>query len=122
MTVPWSQQDHGADNALEPPVCPWVIGCTIPLEDSTGTVYAHLRTHGFIRRHTDRAPCPWPLCPQEMQWRNVARHILERHIQVRVQCTICGNIYTRNETLQAHMYVCMETYFNAMLAEDHQSN
>ncbi|KAI6012825.1 hypothetical protein EDC04DRAFT_727306 [Pisolithus marmoratus] len=90
------------------PVCPWEAGCTLPLGITTGSVYAHLRVHGFIRKHSDRTRCPWPLCSQGMLWGNVARHILERHLGMRVQCIFCGHTYTRNEVLQVHMVVCME--------------
>lgn len=100
--------------------CPWESACTLPLVDTTGAVYAHLRAHNFIHKHRVRAGCPWPLCSQEMQWGNVARHILERHLRIRVQCTFCGHTYTRNDALQTHMDVCMEIYMNAMLAGNHQ--
>ncbi|KAI6155763.1 hypothetical protein BKA82DRAFT_50880, partial [Pisolithus tinctorius] len=77
-------------------------GCTFPLEGTTTSIYSHLRHHGLNYRHRDRAPCPWPECSKAMRWGNVARHILECHLHVRLQCTHCGKTYTRSEGLGAH--------------------
>lgn len=104
-TTPWSQPVHAPGNPMGTSGCPWESACALPLGDTTGLVYAHLRAHNFIHNHSARAGCPWPLCSREMRWGNVARHILERHLRMRVQCVFCGHTYSRNEALQTHMNV-----------------
>lgn len=86
--------------------CPLGDGCPLPLESTTASVYVHLRLHGHVYNHRGHAPCPWPECSKEMRWGNVARHIIERHLWVKLQCVWCGRAYTRKGALAAHMNVC----------------
>ncbi|KAI6039204.1 hypothetical protein EDC04DRAFT_2686535 [Pisolithus marmoratus] len=87
-------------------VCPFGDDCMLPLEGTSASVYAHLRLHGYIYNHRSHAPCPWPGCGKEIRWGNVARHIIERHLRVRLQCVWCGQTYTRRGALAAHMNTC----------------
>ncbi|KAI6119628.1 hypothetical protein EV401DRAFT_1486762 [Pisolithus croceorrhizus] len=87
--------------------CPLGSGCAVPLEGTTTSIYRHLRGHGLIHNHRDRAPCPWPGCHREMRWGNVARHIIESHLGARLHCKFCRRSYTRVETLKMHMRVCV---------------
>ncbi|KAI6112799.1 hypothetical protein F5141DRAFT_741058 [Pisolithus sp. B1] len=94
----------------DPPIahpCPLGFGCAVPLEGTTTSIYRHLRRHGLIHNHRDRAPCPWPGCHRDMRWGNVARHIIENHLGVRLRCMFCRRSYTRLESLKAHTGVCV---------------
>ncbi|KIM52616.1 hypothetical protein SCLCIDRAFT_546353 [Scleroderma citrinum Foug A] len=65
--------------------CRLALGCTSPLEATTTSVRRHLRMHGYTYKDRQRAPCPWAGCSQEMRWTNVARHVIEIHLEVRVR-------------------------------------
>lgn len=113
----WGADDSAAANGFQPaPLtgdllitypCPLGSGCAVPLEGTTTSIYRHLRGHGLIHNHRDRAPCPWPGCHREMRWGNVARHIIESHLGARLHCKFCRRSYTRVETLKIHMRVCV---------------
>lgn len=88
--------------------CPLGTGCTFPLEATTKSLYAHLPLHGHNYKHRDRAPCPWPGCSKVSRWGNVGRHIIERHLGVKMECEYCGKTYKRRGDLKAHMKGCVE--------------
>ncbi|KIK16741.1 hypothetical protein PISMIDRAFT_251985 [Pisolithus microcarpus 441] len=96
--------------------CPFGDGCTSPLEFTTAAIYDHLRVHGHVYSHRGRAPCPWLGCSKEMRWGNVARHIIERHLQVKLRCVWCGRTYARKRVLTAHMNIC-ETHITDIVQE-----
>ncbi|KAI6105090.1 hypothetical protein EV401DRAFT_608027 [Pisolithus croceorrhizus] len=96
-------------------VCPFGDGCTLPLESTTASIYAHLRLHGHVYSHRSHAPCPWPGCSKEIRWGNVARHIIECHLRVKLQC-VCGRTYARKGALVAHMNIC-ETHIINIIQE-----
>lgn len=96
--------------------CPLGTGCTFPLEATTKSLYTHLPLHGHNYKHRDRAPCPWPGCSKVSRWGNVARHIIESHLGVKMECEYCGKTYKRRGDLKAHMKGCVE-YLNAKSAE-----
>ncbi|KAI6025309.1 hypothetical protein PISMIDRAFT_340141 [Pisolithus microcarpus 441] len=102
---------HSTGNPQRTYPCPLGSGCAVPLEGTTTSVYRHLRRHGLIHGHRDRAPCPWPGCHKDISWGNVARHIVERHLGVKLPCTFCGKLYTRKDSLNAHMRVCVARTF-----------
>lgn len=102
---------HSTGNLQRTYPCPLGSGCAVPLEGTTTSVYRHLRRHGLIHGHRDRAPCPWPGCHKDISWGNVARHIVERHLGVKLPCTFCGKLYTRKDSLNAHMRVCVARTF-----------
>ncbi|KAI6035683.1 hypothetical protein EDC04DRAFT_2190120 [Pisolithus marmoratus] len=101
------RQTHPAGNPMITYVCLLKPGCTLPLEGTTTSVYRHLRQHGLIHKHRDRASCPWPGCPKEMFWGNIARHIVESHLGVKLHCMFCGKEYTRSENLHVHKKACI---------------
>lgn len=107
----WLQPAHSTGNPQRTYPCPLGAGCAVPLEGTTTSVYRHLRRHGLIHSHRGRAPCPWPGCRRDICWGNVARHIVERHLKVKLRCTVCGKLYTRNDSLNAHMRVCVARTF-----------
>ncbi|KIM52614.1 hypothetical protein SCLCIDRAFT_74417, partial [Scleroderma citrinum Foug A] len=66
----------------------------------------HLRMHGHTHKDRQKARCPWAGCSRVMRWTNVARHIKESHLGVKVHCEKCGKAYKREETLAAHEKIC----------------
>ncbi|KAI6094158.1 hypothetical protein F5141DRAFT_416064 [Pisolithus sp. B1] len=101
------QPTHSTENPLIMYACPLGSGCTLPLEGTTASIYRHLRQHGLIHKHRDRAPCPWPGCSREMRWGNVARHVIESHLGVKAHCMFCGKGYARSKSFNAHMKACI---------------
>ena len=95
---------------ISPPICQLAPGCTSPLEATTTSIRRHLRLHGHIHKERQKARCPWAGCSQIMRWTNVARHIKERHLGVKIHCEICGKAYRRKETLAAHANSCMKVF------------
>lgn len=89
-------------------ICRLGTGCPFPLNGTTTSIYLHLRDHGPIHKHRDRAPCPWLGCSKAMRWGNVARHIIERHLDVKQECVYCGKKYKRSGDRNAHLMVCIE--------------
>ena len=92
-------------------VCKIGVGCPLLLECTTAFIRCHLRTHGCVHRDRERASCPWQGCGMEMRWTNVARHIKETHLGVRLPCRKCGRGFRRKETLEVHTNKC--NYFGA---------
>ncbi|KAI6151619.1 hypothetical protein BKA82DRAFT_1001641 [Pisolithus tinctorius] len=117
MTAQWFRSVFLVGNPSGAYICPFGDGCTLPLENTTTSIYAHLRLHGHIYKHRDRAPCPWPGCRKETRWGNVARHVIERHLRVKSQCMWCGHSYVRSGALAAHMDVCIEAYIKNIFQE-----
>ncbi|KAI6099320.1 hypothetical protein EDD16DRAFT_1659265 [Pisolithus croceorrhizus] len=54
--------------------------CTLPLEGTTSSIWHHLHLHQHIHRQLDLVSCPWEGCFHQMLWRNVARHVKEKHM------------------------------------------
>ncbi|KAI5999024.1 hypothetical protein EDC04DRAFT_1422608 [Pisolithus marmoratus] len=107
-----------ANNPSATYACQLGNGCPSPLEGTTTSIYLHLRNHGLIHKHRERAPCPWPRCSKPMRWGNVARHIIECHLDVTKECMYCGKTYKRSVDLNAHMILCFGTgYSSANLTE-----
>ncbi|KAI6035684.1 hypothetical protein EDC04DRAFT_2190372 [Pisolithus marmoratus] len=99
--------------------CPLGGGCTSLLEATTKSLYAHLPLHGYRYKHRDRAFCPWPKCSRPSRWGNVARHIIECHFGVKMQCKHCWKTFKRKGDLKSHMRGCIEAvHVNAKSAED----
>ena len=98
---------------LHPPLAPLVdytcnidVGCSLPLESTTGYIHSHLREHGYVHKDRERASCPWQGCGKEMHWTNVTQHIKEGHLCDCLPCKKCGKMYTRKEALDAHTKKC----------------
>ena len=110
------QSPPGAGQDLLPPppslpgtnyTCQLAPGCTSPLEATSTSIRRHLRTHGHTYKDRQNARCPWAGCSQAMRWTNVARHIKEIHLGVKVCCKKCRKAYKREETLAAHEKICI---------------
>ena len=87
-------------------VCKIGAGCPLLLECTTAFIRCHLREHGCVHKDRERAGCPWQGCGMEMRWTNVARHIKEIHLDVRLPCWKCGRGFKRKETLEVHTNKC----------------
>ena len=95
---------------VSPHICQLAPACTSPLEATTASIRRHLRLHGNIHKDRQKARCPWAGCSRMMRWTNVARHIKERHLGVKIYCEICGKAYKRKETLAVHANNCMQVF------------
>lgn len=84
-------------------------GCTVSLEDTITSISHDLHLHNHVHKQFEPIYCPWTGCDDEMLWRNVARHVKEKHLAVKVQCEICGKRYTRKESLTAHRQKCLSS-------------
>ncbi|KIN98050.1 hypothetical protein M404DRAFT_1005586 [Pisolithus tinctorius Marx 270] len=113
---------HGLDQLLPAPLvqiptpassltmecqCHLGPGCALPLEGTTASISYHLHLHNHVHKQFESVYCPWAGCDDEMLWRNVSRHVKEKHLGVKVQCEKCGKRYTRKESLTAHRQKCL---------------
>ncbi|KAI6017984.1 hypothetical protein BKA83DRAFT_76310, partial [Pisolithus microcarpus] len=80
--------------------------CNIPLEGTTASISYHLHLHNHAYKQFESICCPWAGCIDGMLWRNVARHIKEKHLGLTLQCEECGRRYTRKESLTTHVQKC----------------
>lgn len=56
-------------------------GCTVSLEDTITSISHDLHLHNHVHKQFEPIYCPWTGCDDEMLWRNVARHVKEKHRQ-----------------------------------------
>ncbi|KAI5988713.1 hypothetical protein EDD15DRAFT_1353876 [Pisolithus albus] len=80
--------------------------CDLPLEGTTASISYHLHLHNHAHKQFESICCPWAGCIDGMLWRNVARHIKEKHLGMKLQCEECGKRYTRKEALTTHVQKC----------------
>ncbi|KAI6008671.1 hypothetical protein EDC04DRAFT_2775510 [Pisolithus marmoratus] len=80
--------------------------CTLPLEGTTTSISYHLRIHDHFHKQFELVHCPWAGCADGMLWRNVVRHVKEKHLGMKVQCETCGKRYTRKGSLKVHVQKC----------------
>ncbi|KAI6039709.1 hypothetical protein EDC04DRAFT_2682515 [Pisolithus marmoratus] len=80
--------------------------CTLPLEGTTTSISYHLRLHDHFHKQFELVHCPWAECADGMLWRNVVRHVKEKHLGTKVQCETCGKRYTRKGSLRVHVQKC----------------
>ncbi|KAH7888436.1 hypothetical protein F5I97DRAFT_701014 [Phlebopus sp. FC_14] len=92
--------------------CQWIgsaqaLPCNVTLTGDIKDLRDHLRAgHRFRCTGTNVVRCSWANCEQFLRRDNVARHIISRHLQVKVFCTACGMELCRNDVRYAHGRRC----------------
>ncbi|KAI6044649.1 hypothetical protein EDC04DRAFT_325070 [Pisolithus marmoratus] len=63
----------------------------------------HLKeVHGFISTGRESVQCEWNGCGRSLQKENMVRHILSRHMHVKVRCDVCGKDLCRRDVQTMH--------------------
>lgn len=95
LNAPRDQQPH---------TCGWVVGgeaCSdvlFPREFS-----GHLREHGVTGDDNAKMSCCWVGCDADpMNRESMLRHVVEVHLELRIECPDCGQTFTRRTTLNNH--------------------
>lgn len=80
--------------------------CPVSLEGDKNSVARHLRDyHGFVC-DGEAVACAWEQCGISLQRRNVARHIVACHLEVKVYCKSCGIPLSRPDAGKKHEKYC----------------
>ncbi|KIM53572.1 hypothetical protein SCLCIDRAFT_47469, partial [Scleroderma citrinum Foug A] len=58
-------------------------GCPTHLQGGCAEIMAHLRAHGISYRMREQGVCPWLGCGKSILWKNVSRHVREKHLGIR---------------------------------------
>ena len=89
--------------------CLWTSGgtrCRALIKGDRKSVSSHLRDgHAFTcDGHT--VACAWGQCRMSMQRRNIPRHIVTCHLEVKVTCSQCGLALSRSDANKKHRLAC----------------
>ncbi|KAF8124875.1 hypothetical protein EV363DRAFT_691587 [Boletus edulis] len=77
-------------------ICQCSPACRAVLDGSIQTLRHHLkREHLFRSPARDSVQCPWAGCMKIMQRENILRHIITRHLRVKVSCPACETALSR---------------------------
>jgi len=80
--------------------------CPVSLEGDKNSVARHLREcHGFVC-DGETVVCAWEQCDIPLQRRNIARHIVACHLEVKVYCKSCGIPLSRPDAGKKHEKYC----------------
>ncbi|KAF8134876.1 hypothetical protein EV363DRAFT_1294636 [Boletus edulis] len=88
-----------------PYVCLWVTnGGVCNLHFQASEFPEHLRSdHGVVGPEKAPFVCSWFGCFDEMQKESIIRHVNEQHLELRYECPICHEQFTRAHTVQKHV-------------------
>lgn len=90
--------------------CQWTTRgtqCGALIAGDRRSVTSHLRDrHGDFSSDGTTIPCGWVGCTASMQRRNIPRHILACHLEVKVPCPRCGMYLSRADANRKHQQAC----------------
>jgi len=88
-------------------ICRCSSTCNAVLNGSIQAVRIHLKQeHQFHGASKESIQCLWARCKQILQRENIPRHILTRHLRVKVSCRACGAVLSRRDVQYSHARVC----------------
>lgn len=88
-------------------VCRCSSACNAVLNGSIQAVRSHLKEeHQFHGAAKESIRCLWAGCERTLQRENIPRHIITRHLRVKVSCPACGMALSRRDVQYSHAKVC----------------
>lgn len=104
-----SEPYSGTSDASSYP-CLWMEGdiiCNVMVGATRSHMNRHLHAyHGFGGSDTRQTRCYWAGCEGTMQQGSIARHMVTRHLQVKVTCPMCSKKLSRQDVISKHQRVC----------------
>lgn len=128
MSVPYPQGERdafrmGSSGSAETEIiypCKWSTRhCGTLVAGNRIDVALHLREHHRFVCDGDAAECLWDGCRTRMQRRNIPRHIVSSHLEVRVRCPTCGMLFSRVDASKTHQRSCPALRSRATLVWPH---
>lgn len=81
--------------------------CNAEVEGTIRSVRDHLRrVHSFRSAGKDAIKCLWVGCENTLQRESIPRHIISRHLRVKVSCVECGLSLSRRDVRYSHARSC----------------
>lgn len=80
--------------------------CSAMIPGDRKSVSSHLRDVHDFTCDGRLMECEWGECTAGMQRRNIPRHIVTRHFEVRVECPRCGLSMSRADANRKHQLAC----------------
>ena len=88
-------------------ICQWSPTCEAVLDGNNQALRSHLKQeHQFDGSAKDLISCLWAGCDQSLRRENVPRHIITRHLRVKVSCPPCGMALSRRDVQYTRAKVC----------------
>jgi hypothetical protein len=88
-------------------ICRCSSACNAVLNGSIRAVRSHLKQeHQFRGAAKESIRCLWAGCQRILQRENIPRHIITRHLRVKVSCPACGIALSRRDVQYSHARVC----------------
>lgn len=81
------------------------------------SVTSHLRNKHNFSCDGQTIACAWGECTASMQRRNIPRHIVACHFEVKVACLQCGLALSRADANKKHRLACTGVRMTAAVEE-----
>ena len=89
--------------------CLWTSGetrCTALITGDRRSITSHLRGKHNFTCDGQMIACAWDRCTTCMQRRNIPRHIVACHLEIKVPCPLCGLLLSRADANRKHQLAC----------------
>ncbi|KAG8213514.1 hypothetical protein J3R82DRAFT_10146 [Butyriboletus roseoflavus] len=108
--IPPATANPAADHSNTVHHCQCVTGgspCNGMVQGTIRSIRDHLnRTHRLRGPGKDMVDCLWVGCERRLQRENIPRHIVTRHLRVKVSCVNCGLRLSRRDVQYSHAKTC----------------
>lgn len=102
--------NYATDHLNTVHTCQYVTGdslCDADVGSTISSVRDHLkRVHAFRSAGKDVIKCLWAGCENALQRESIPRHIVSRHLRVKVSCVECGLPLSRRDVQHSHARAC----------------